>query len=182
MYSSTGGTQINYLVIVLLLLSGVLGAVAAASAGGRDTYIEVGGIPKSPKGGEGSSGSELYRRIENSLTGGGGSALGDPVKRLDGSATGRGSSFIPDTSKYRGDSPSGVGGQHTPDSSGLVEKPQIGSGGSTIPLSNYGTFPQDSTTIGQPSNQFCSGADVTIGPDTQSRTHCSNTVGGTVRP
>ena len=164
MYSSTGGTQIKYVLTVSLLLSGLLGAIAAASAGGSHTYIEVGGIPSSQKSGESSSSSELYRRIEKSLPGGGGSVVGDPVKRLDGSATGRGSSVVPDTGKRHGDSLSG-------------------GGSSTFPWSNKGTFPHEPTTIGQPSNQFCSSSstDVTIGPDTQSTGHCLNTVGGTLR-
>jgi hypothetical protein len=160
MYSSTGGTQINYLVIVSLLLSGVLGAVAAASAGGRDTYIEVGGLPKSQK--EASTGSDSGRRIDKPQTG-----FGSPQ--------------VPDTSRRLDNSLSGGGNLPIPDSGGLVEKPQTGGGGTTIPWSNSGVFPTDLGKAGQPANQFCSSRDVTIGPDSQSRLHCSNTVGGTLR-
>jgi hypothetical protein len=156
MYSSTGGTQINYLVIVSLLLSGVLGAVATASAGGRDTYIEVGGLPKSQK--DASPSSDLGRRIDKPQTG-----FGSPQ--------------VPDTSRRLDNSLSGGGNLPIPDSGGLVE----GGGGTTIPWSNSGVFPTDLGKAGQPPNPFCSSTDVTIGPDSQSRSHCSNTVGGTLR-
>lgn len=159
---SKGGTQINSVLIAVMLVFALLVTLAPASAGGRgDTYIEVGGIPKAQKGGE----SDLYRRIENSLPSHGSSAYG--------AAAGRGGSIVPDTIKRSGESLSGGGGHPLPYSGGLVEKPQTAGGGTTLPWSNTGTFP--------PSNQLCSSTDVTIGPDTQSRVHCSNTVGGTLR-
>ena len=63
----------------------------------------------------------------------------------------------------------------------IFDKPQTGGGGTTLPFSNSGTFPAGSTNLGQPFSQFCSSSDVTIGENTQSRLHCSNTVGGSLR-
>jgi len=144
----------------MLLLSGVLGAVGIASAGGSHTYIEVGGLPKSQNEGSASS---------------------DSGRRIDKPQTGSGSPQVPDTSRRLENSLSGGGNLAIPDSGGLVEKPQTGGRGTTIPWGNTGAFPIDRGNVGQPAGQFCSTTDVTIGPDTQSRTHCANTAGGTVK-
>jgi len=144
----------------MLLLSGVLGAVGIASAGGSHTYIEVGGLPKSQNEGSASS---------------------DSGRRIDKPQTGSGSPQVPDTSRRLDNSLSGGGNPAIPDSRGFVEKPQTGGGGTTFPWSNSGAFPIDVGNVGAPAGQFCSTREVTIGPDTQSRTHCSNTVGGTLK-
>jgi hypothetical protein len=162
-FLSTGGTQITYVLIVSVLLSGLFGAVATAAAAGSHTYIEVGGIPSSQQ-----NATESNRRI-------------------DKPQTGLGSLSIPDTT--RRDNPLGGAGQHggaggqslVPSQKTAIDKPQTGGGGTTLPFSNSGIFPSGPATSGQPANQFCSSREVTIGENTQSRLHCSNTVGGTLR-
>lgn len=134
-----------------MLLSALLGAVSVATAGG-DLNVNIGGINRSPQ-----------------QTNGPGS---DQLHRIDKPQTGLGSISVPDTSR-RSENPVGTGSLF-PDPKSLV-------GSTTAPSSNSGTFPVGSTTFGQPtSNLFCSSSDVTIGENTQSKLHCSNTV-GTIR-
>jgi len=156
---SIGGTQINYVVAVSVLFPVLFGVVATAAAGG--TFIQIGGITQSAP-----AGSDFNRRIDNPQTG---------LANLS----------VPDTT--RRDNSLGGGGlpvsTHSlvPDQKTAIDKPQTGGGGTTLPFSNSGAFPTGPTTTGQPPNQFCSNADVTIGESHQSKLHCSNTVGGTVK-
>ena len=161
---STGGTQISYVLMVSVLFFSILGAVAAAAAG--QTYIEVGGIPSSQQ--NASSGSDLNRRIDKHQIGTGNLSVPDTIRR--------------DNSLSGGGLPVGAGGHSVvPGQKTLVDKPQTGLGGTTLPFSNSGIFPAGPTTTGQPAHQFCSSTDVTIGENTQSRLHCSNTVGSTLK-
>jgi len=152
-FLSIGGTQINYVLAVSVLFPVLFGVVATAAAGG--TFIEIGGITQSAPGGS------------------------DQNRRIDKPQTGLGNLSVPGTTR-RDNSPGGGGlpvstGGHSlvPDQKTAIDKPQTGGGGTTLPFSNSGTF--------QPPNQFCSNADVTIGESHQSKLHCSNTVGGTVK-
>jgi hypothetical protein len=164
-FLSTGGTQINYLLIVSVLLSGLLGTVATAAAGGNLTFIQIGGITSSPQ--NASPGSDSNRRIDKVQTGLGNLSIPDTTRR-DNLLSGGGQSV-------------GAGGHSlVPNEKTSVDKQQIG-GGTTLPFSNSGIFPAGPTTIGQPAHQFCSSTDVTIGENTQSRLHCSNTVGSTLK-
>ena len=81
----------------------------------------------------------------------------NPIQRTDSSPTG-GSSLSPslDTKGSQG--------------SGTVSSGNTGLGG---------TF-SGGGTLSQPSSQFCSTNNVTVGETTQGRTHCSNTVNGTI--
>lgn len=153
------GTQINYVLIVSVLLYGLLGTAATAAAGGSLTYIEIGGIPSSQH--NATAGSSSNRRIDKPQTGSGNLSVPDTAGR-DNPLAGGGHSLVPDKKS-------------------LVDTPKTGGGGTTLPFSNDGIFPAGSTRSGQPVNQFCSSRDVTVGKDTQSTLHCSNTVGGTLR-
>jgi hypothetical protein len=148
-----------------ILLAGLIGAVApAGAAGGNSIYIEVGGIPSSQQ--NASPGSDQGRRIDKPQTGLGNLSV---------------PSTSPNTGRHFDNPVSGGGNSLVPNPNTLFDKPQTGGGGTTLPFSNSGTFPAGSTNLGQPFNQFCSSSDVTIGENTQSRLHCSNTVGGSLR-
>lgn len=138
--------------LLSLLLACVVGAASTAAAG--DFNVNVGGINVAP---------------QNNRPG------SDQLQRIDKPQTGFGSISVPDTSR-RSDNPLG-GGSALPDSKNLGGSP-------TIPSTNTGiggTFQTGSTTLGQPTGQFCSNSEVTIGENTQGKLHCSNTV-GTFRP
>jgi hypothetical protein len=160
-FLSPGGTQINFALLVSVLLSVLPGAVATAAAGGSLTYVEIGGIPSSQQ--NATAGSDSNRRIDKPQTGLGNLSIPDTTRR--------------DNSLGGGGLPVGAGGH----SLVPADKLQTGGGGTTLPFSNSGIFPTGSTTSGQPANQFCSSSDVTIGESHQSRLHCSNTVGGTLK-
>jgi hypothetical protein len=165
-FLSIGGRQINYVLAVSVLFPLLFGVVATAAAGG--TFIEIGGITQSAPGG-----SDQNRRIDKPQT--------------DKPQTGLGNLSVPGTTRRDnslggGGLPVSTGGHSlVPDQKTAIDKPQTGGGGTTLPFSNGGTFPTGPTTTGQPPNQFCSNADVTIGESHQSKLHCSNTVGGTVK-
>ena len=162
-FLSIGGTQINYVLAVSVLFPVLFGVVATAAAGG--TFIEIGGITQSAP-----AGSDLNRRIDKPQTGLGNLSVPDTTKR--------------DSSLGGGGLPVSTGGHSlVPDQKTAIDKQQqqTGGGGTTLPFSNSGTFPTGPTTTGQPPNQFCSSADVTIGERHQSNLHCPNTVGGTVK-
>ena len=144
-----------------------MAAVApAGAAGGNSIYIEVGGIPNSQQ--NASPSSDQGRRIDKPQTGLGNLSVPDTTRR--------------DNSLAGGGLPVSTGGHSlVPDQKTAIDKPQTGGGGTTLPFSNSGTFPAGSTNLGQPFSQFCSSSDVTIGENTQSRLHCSNTVGGSLR-
>ena len=135
-----------------LLLAVLVGAASTATAG--DFSVNVGGINVSPQSNR--PGSDQSHRIEKPQTG-------------------LGSISVPDASR-RSDNSLGGG-------SALSDSKNLG-GSPTIPSTNTGiggTFQAGSTTLGQPTGQFCSNNEVTIGENTQGRVHCSNTV-GTFRP
>ena len=160
-FLSIGGTQINYVVAVSVLFPVLFGVVATAAAGG--TFIQIGGITQSAP-----AGSDSNRRIDKPQTGLGNLSVPDTTRR--------------DNSLGGGGLPVSTGGHSlVPDQKTAIDKPQTGGGGTTLPFSNSGAFPTGPTTTGQPPNQFCSNADVTIGESHQSKLHCSNTVGGTVK-
>jgi len=90
-----------------------------------------------------------------------------------------------------------IGGLSVPDTSGSNRRTDIPpAGGSSLSLDTknslgWSTLSSGSTglggafsgggTVGQPSSQFCSTNEVTVGEATQGRTHCSNTVNGTLK-
>ena len=152
-FLSIGGTQINYVLAVSVLFPVLFGVVATAAAGG--TFIEIGGITQSAQ-----AGSDSNRRIDKPQTGLGNLSIPGTTRR--------------DNSLGGGGLPASTGGHSlVPDQKTAIDKQQTGGGGTALPFSNSGTF--------QPPNQFCSNADVTIGESHQSKLHCSNTVGGTVK-
>ena len=160
-FLSIGGTQINYVLAVSVLFPVLFGVVATAAAGG--TFIEIGGITQSAP-----AGSDSNRRIDKPQTGLGNLSVPDTTRR--------------DNSLGGGGLPVSTGGHSlVPDQKTAIDKLQTGGGGTTLPFSNSGAFPTGPTTTGQPPNQFCSSADVTIGERHQLKLHCSNTVGGTVK-
>jgi len=131
-----------------LLLAGLLAAASSAIAG--DFNVNVGGINVSPQSNRPAS---------------------DQNHRIDKPQIGVGSISVPDTSR-RSDNPLG-GGSGLPDSKNLGGSPVIPSTNTGI----GGTFQTGPTTLGQPTGQFCSTNEVTIGENTQGSVHCSNTVG-----
>ncbi len=160
-FLSIGGTQINYVLAVSVLFPVLFGVVATAAAGG--TFIEIGGITQSAP-----AGSDSNRRIDKPQTGLGNLSVPDTTRR--------------DNSVGGGGFPVSTGGHSlVPDQKTAIDKLQTGGGGTTLPFSNSGAFPTGPTTTGQPPSQFCSSTDVTIGESHQSKLHCPNTVGGTVK-
>lgn len=156
-----GEGAIIYALIIAVLLSGLLGATLPATAGPGDLNVTVGGITTTGKSQQSfGTGSDQGRRIDKPQTG-------------DKLQTGLGSFVIPDTSR-RPDGSFG-GASLVPDTKGSL-------GGTTLPSNQGGTIPPGSSNVGQPSSQFCSSSDVTVGESTQSRFHCSNTVNSPIKP
>lgn len=135
--------------------------MSPATAGPGDFNVTVGGIT-----GGGTT--------KNS--GSGGAQV--PTRQIDKPQIG--SFSIPDTSgsSQRTDVPPTSGTSLSPSSdtkgsqgNGTVSSGNTGLGGA---FSGGGT-------LNQPSSQFCSTNNVTVGETTQGRTHCSNSVNGTIK-
>jgi hypothetical protein len=102
-----------------------------------------------------------------------------PTRQIDKPQIG--SFSVPDTSSSsrRIDIPP-VGGNSlspSPDTKGSLGGGTFSSGSTGL----GGAF-SGGGTLSQPSSQFCSTNEVTVGETTQGRTHCSNTVNGTIKP
>ena len=145
-----------------MLLAGLAGSVSTAAAGPGDFNVTIGGITTTSGG-------------TSRIPGSGSTQV--PVRQIDKPQIG--SFSVPDGSgsSQRTDIPP-TGG------SSLSPSPDIrGSQGSgTVSSGNTGlggTF-SGGGTLSRPSSQFCSTNNVTVGETTHGRTHCSNTVNGTI--
>ena len=156
-----GRQAIKRALITSILLAGLAGAVSTAAAGPGDFNVTIGGITTS--GGTsrlpGSGYTQVPARQIDKPQIGGYSApdTSSPIQRTDISPTG-GSSLSP-----------------SPDIRGFQGSGTVSSGNTGL----GGTF-SGGGTLTQPSSQFCSTNNVTVGETTQGRTHCSNTVNGTI--
>jgi hypothetical protein len=157
-----GGTAIKRALIASILLTGLAGPVSTAAAG--DFNVTIGGITTTSGG-------------STRVPGSGSTQV--PTRQIDKPQVG--SFSVPDTSSSnpRTDIPSTGGNSLAPSpdtkssqGSGTVSSGNTGLGGS---FSGGGT-------LSQPSSQFCSTNSVTVGETTQGRTHCSNSVNGTLKP
>ena len=174
---------LNRLIGVALVAS-LLGEPSLALAGAGDFNVTVGWITASPQGGG------AVPRIDKPQTGlGSFSPVPDTSSRLtpsssigngnswsNGNTLGTGSALGNGTSPGNspGSSSSLGNGTTVPDQKNLVDP-------TTFSFSNSGTFAPTPVTPGQPASQFCSTNNVTVGENTQSDQHCSNTVNGTIR-
>jgi hypothetical protein len=98
-FYKTRGQDIIHALAILVILSGLLGAVTQVVAGPGDLNVTVGGITRSQSGGSG----EYGRRIDKPQTGLGNLTIPDTTRRQD-NPTG-GTSFSPDTKNIGGGSP-----------------------------------------------------------------------------
>ena len=149
--------------IASILLAGSAISVSTATAGPGDFNVTIGGIT----GGGGST----------KIPGSGSTQV--PTRQIDKPQIG--GFAVPDTSgsSQRTDIPP-TGGSSlspSPDTKGSQGSGTVSSGNTGL----GGTF-SGGGTLGQPSSQFCSSNNVTVGETTQGRTHCSNTVNGTLKP
>ena len=141
-----------------ILLSSLLVAAVAASAGGG---------PANP-GGSG---------VQKPATGGDGSTNADPSRLLDKSRTGSGTPTIPDPNRFFDRPLTGSGGSAISDPTRQLDRALTGTGSSTFPPSS-GTF---QTEQPRPAASSCSSTAVRIGEEFHSRVHCANSVGGTLK-
>jgi len=147
------GTAIKHALIASILIAG---SVSTAAAGPGDFYVTIGGITR-PQQGYGGVVPSQNRQIDKPQIGG--FSLPDTsgsYRRTDIPPTG-GSSLSPDT------------------------KNSLGGGTLSLGSAGLGGAFSGGGTVGQPFNQFCSTNEVTVGETTQGRTHCSNTVNGTLK-
>ena len=162
-FRKAGEHAIIHALILLVLLSGLVGGVSPATAGPGDFNVTVGGITTTNKSQQG-----LGSRIDKPQTGLGSFSVPDTTRRLDG---------LPGNGL-----PGSGGGSLVPDTSPVPDT-KSSTGGTTLPSSQGGTFSlPGSTNLGQQGGQFCSSNDVTVGENTQSRLHCSNTVNIPAKP
>jgi len=158
----------------LALASALLGGVSAALAGAGDFNVTIGGISSGPQGGG------AVPTIGKPQTGLGNNfaPVPDTSARTTPAALGNGNALGNSSGNGPGSNQGNAGnGPVVPDQKGVTDP-------TTFSYGNNGTFSAP-TLPGQPAGQFCSSNNVTVGENTQSRLHCSNTVNtpinGTIR-
>src|SRR5215831_268216 len=152
-HSSTGGTAIKHVLIASILIAA---SVSTSTAGPGDFNVTIGGITR-PQQGNGVVIPSQNRQIDKPQIGG---------------------LSVPDTSgsNRRTDIPPAGGSSLSLDTKNSLGWSTLSSGSTGL----GGAF-SGGGTVGQPSSQFCSTNEVTVGEATQGRTHCSNTVNGTLK-
>jgi len=147
------GTAIKYALIASILIAA---SVSTAAAGPGDFTVTIGGITR-PQQANGVVVPSQNRQIDKPQIGG---------------------FSVPDTSgsNRRTDIPPAGGSSLSPDTKNSLGGGTLSSGSSGLD----GAF-SGGGTVGQPSSQFSSTNEVTVGETTQGRTHCSNTVNGTLK-
>jgi hypothetical protein len=148
-----GETAIKHALIASILIAV---SVSTATAGPGDFNVTIGGITR-PQQGNGVVIPSQNRQIDKAQIGG---------------------LSVPDTSgsNRRTDIPPAGGSSLSLDTKNSLGWSTLSSGSTGL----GGAF-SGGGTVGQPSSQFCSTNEVTVGEATQGRTHCSNTVNGTLK-
>jgi hypothetical protein len=147
-------TDIKNRLMVSVLVTVVLGAVASASAGGS-VFVNVGGIDRYPTGSGGPASSETSSRIKAQ----GGTGYGYTP-------------YPPEQGRPVDRTQTGAGGSTTSNPSKVVDKFPTGGGTSTGSYYShtYGTFRAEDS-YGRPGLP-CSTLDLTIGEDHLSAANC----------